>query len=343
MRGFRGALARVAVKVERFVDRLRPARSKDSVVIEPYLGYATPGGIVARGRVLTSLRRTVPAPEQSRLVNLLQMTRLFLTSEVAGVTVVAESDGGAPAIAVSDEEGYFTLRLARTTGSGWIDVPVRTLSGSTARLPVLVVPGTATLGIISDVDDTILKTGAYSLARNLWTTFTGSALTRHVFPDAVALVRRLHAGRNPVFYVSSSPWNLHHFLQDIFGRAGMVRGPMFLRDLGIGEDKFVTRSHGDHKGSAIDTILAANPGLRFVLIGDTGQHDAEVYARAAERHPGRIRRVILRTTGPGADEDDTGFARALARMGVAVSIGRDYRSLVRVRPGSGAAPPEITP
>ncbi len=56
-----------------------------------------------------------------------------------------------------------------------------------------------------DIDDTMMQTGAYSLARNLWTTFTGSALTRDVFPDAVALMTRLHDGMNPVFYVSSAP------------------------------------------------------------------------------------------------------------------------------------------
>ena len=107
--------------------------------------------------------------------------------------------------------------------------------------------------------------------------------------------------RNPVFYVSSSPWNLHDFLDTIFARAGLPMGPMFLRDLGISETQFISGTHGDHKGAAIDAILNANPGLSFVLIGDTGQHDAEVYRDAARRRPGRIRAVALRQPGKRPD------------------------------------------
>ena len=81
----------------------------------------------------------------------------------------------------------------------------------------------------------------------------------------------------------------------------------------------------------IDTIMAANPGLDFVLIGDTGQHDVEVYTAVAEQHPGRVLRVILRAAGPDMDARDRLAARDLARLNVPVSIGPDYRKLRRVR------------
>ena len=111
------------------------------------------------------------------------------------------------------------------------------------------------------------------------------------------LDRLSEGGRNPVFYVSSSPWNLHHFLEAVFDRAGLVPGPMFLRDLGITADP-AENSHGGHKGAAIDTLMEANPELPFWLLGDTGQHDAEIYLDAARRHPGRVLRVALREPGP---------------------------------------------
>ena len=101
---------------------------------------------------------------------------------------------------------------------------------------------------------------------------------------------------------------------------------MFLRDLGVAEGHLVG-GHLGHKGRAIDTILAANPRLPFVLLGDTGQHDAEVYFRAAERHPGRIARVILRAPGPGADERDKDFAARLDRIGVPVEIRPEFEGI----------------
>ena len=79
----------------------------------------------------------------------------------------------------------------------------------TTPLDVLVPSHAAAFGVISDVDDTILETGVQRVGRMIRQTFTGSALTRTPFPGAAELYRDLADGINPVFYVSSSPWNLH--------------------------------------------------------------------------------------------------------------------------------------
>ncbi|MGR3762234.1 App1 family protein (plasmid) [Roseobacteraceae bacterium NS-SX3] len=304
-------------------------------VIDPYLGFATPDQLIVRGRVLTKLRHGRARENQSLLANLRQMVSLFLTDEVSGVTVC---HGGTTAI--SDEEGYFQLPLPNRGPAGWRDIPVSIEGrGKAALCPVLVPRPDARFMVISDIDDTMMRTGAYSLWRNLWTSFTGNALTRHVFPDSVALMQHLsEGGRNPVFYVSSSPWNMHGFLDQVFRRAGLVRGPMFLRDLGLSETKFITEGHGNHKGQSIDTLLRAHPGLPAVLIGDTGQHDAAIYLEAAQRHPGRIAAVLLRTPGNGADAADLQDLAALEETGVPVLAGQDFNNaLTRLAPADLAA------
>jgi len=292
----RRALLAIAVGAERAVEtfyrRLR-GPLKRPVVVDPYLGYATPDTLVARGRILASLRGRDPRAGQSLWANLRQMASLFVTDEIGGQTVRVP---GRVETAVSDPEGYFTLILPRD--GAVVDTTISAVVDERdVALPVAVPRPDAAFGVISDIDDTVMRTGAWQLWRNLWTSFTGNALTREVFDDAVALMGRLsRGGRNPVFYVSSSPWNLHGFLQSVKDRAGLVPGPMFLRDLGL--NQVAGTGHEGHKGRMIDTILAANPGLRFVLIGDTGQRDGAIYRAAAERHPGRIARVILRWAGP---------------------------------------------
>ncbi len=319
------SIHRVALRLEKLFERVLPRRSRPPL-FEAYRGYATPDALVVRGRVLTGLRRGTSREQQSTFTNFRQMMALFLTDEVAGVEVVAQGRS-----VRSDEEGYVLLELPRgDVPPGWRHVAVSMPDAPdvTVRAPVLVPSAEAAFGVISDIDDTMMRTGAWSGPRNLWTSLTGNAATREVFTDAVALMDRLHDGRNPVFYVSSSPWNLHDFLDDVlFRRAGLVAGPVFLRDYGLSETQFVTGTHGSHKGAAIDRILVANPELGFVLIGDTGQHDAEVYAAAVERHPERIRRVILRETVARRDAPAERALAALRNAGIPADVVGDYGTL----------------
>ena len=165
---------RAAIKAEALVDRVRPASARPPL-LEAYRGYATPEHLVVRGRVLTALSRETPEPDQSRWINFRQMVSLFLTDEVRNVEVTALEHGVSSA---SDEEGYLTLCVPRDKRSeGWVDVSVAIVAreDEAVAFPVHVPSGHARLGIISDIDDTIIHTGAHSRARNLWTTLTGNA------------------------------------------------------------------------------------------------------------------------------------------------------------------------
>ena len=257
------------------------------------------------------------------------MAALFDTDEMAGVRV---STGAAETR--SDEEGYFTLELPRRDLDGWAEFPVALPDhGVEVACPVRATPRSARQGVISDIDDTLILTEAWSLRRNLWNSLTGSAGDRHVFPDAVELLGRIAGPEAPLFYVSSSPWNLHGFLTQLFTRTGLPRAPKFLRDLGLGENQLITpvSGHHGHKGDSIDTILAANPDVAFTLMGDTGQHDAQVYHAAIQRHPDRIGRVILRAAEPVLGEDDHAAIAALRATDARVDVVRDYGELAEER------------
>lgn len=305
-------LHRTVLRAERIGDRLfhRTGHGRD---IDAYIGYATPEHVILRGRVLSGLRHITPGADQSKWTNFRQILGMFMTDEVRGATVRSGS-----VEAQSDEEGYFTLALPRDDRTGWSTEDIY-VDGrdDPVSCRVFVASDKAQFMVISDIDDTMLETGAYSLVRNLYTSFTGNSGTRRIFADAIDLMTRLNnGGQNPVYYVSSSPWNLHDFLADIFTNSGLIEGPMFLRDLGISETKLITEGHGNHKGASIDHILRANPDLPAVLLGDTGQHDAQIYRDVIERHPDRIIAVGLRTPGPGMNAADDHDLSALTETGV---------------------------
>ena len=157
-----------------------------------------------------------------------------------------------------------------------------------AALEVRVPAADARFGIISDVDDTILETGVQRVGRMIRQTLTGSALTRTSFPGAPELYRDLAAGVNPVFYVSSSPWNLHAFLVAFLRHREFPMGPVLLRDL-LG-----THAGREQKAGRIREVLDLHPQLPFVLIGDSGEADPEIYADIVRAHPGRILAVYIR-------------------------------------------------
>jgi phosphatidate phosphatase APP1 len=156
------------------------------------------------------------------------------------------------------------------------------------RVRVRVPDAAARFGIVSDVDDTVLVTGVQRARQMVVQTFTGSALTRTAFPGAVELYRDLAAGVNPVFYVSSSPWNLHSFLLGFLRHRGFPDGPVLLRDL-LG-----TRAGREQKHERIREVLDLHPDLPFVLLGDSGEKDPQVYADIVREHPGRVLAVYIR-------------------------------------------------
>jgi len=102
---------------------------------------------------------------------------------------------------------------------------------------------------------------------------------------------------NPVFYVSSSPWHLYGPLVDFMRLQGIPLGPLLLREIGL-RDVFKLTKHGNHKLEKIELILRFYPRMRFVLIGDSGERDPEIYAEILRRHPNSVRMIYIRNVNP---------------------------------------------
>ncbi|WP_055687968.1 phosphatase domain-containing protein [Loktanella sp. 5RATIMAR09] len=319
------ALARVAHRLERGFEKIRRGPARHDPIIDCYGGYTAQDHIVLRGRVLAKARAISAEGPQSKWRNFKDFLSLFMTDELRDLTITAADSDLATQ---TDEEGFFTL-LIPVGDAVPLYVNIQAAGADEVHPPPVFNARTARFGVISDIDDTLLRTGAYSLARNLWTSATGNVHQREVFADAVALLRDLKGQGAACFYVSSSPWNLYDYLQAVFVRTGLPLGPFFLRDLGISRTQFITGTHGDHKTDAIETILAANPHLQFTLVGDTGQHDPHIYADIVARHPDRVTQVVLRRPSAAAlsrrTKDDVAKIEA---AGVAVMLDHDYRSLL---------------
>lgn len=266
--------------------------SRDPIIILPYLGYGTPQKLTVRGRVLEDEGFTATGDADSRWRNLIHFWKRLESDEVPGARVRARC-GRAGAEALTDREGYFRLELATRAKAGWNPVELELADNPRvkAKAGVLVPSREARFGVISDIDDTIVASNVTNKLRMIFTVALTNARTRKPFPGVAALYRALHARRNPVFYVSKSPWNLYAPLIEYLEIQGLPLGPLLLRDFGW-------RAEKEHKEKSIEDILRTYPKLRFVLIGDSGEKDPEIYAGVVRRHPERIRAIYIRSVNP---------------------------------------------
>ena len=295
----RRALLRTAVELERRFDRRLAGRAVSRrVVISPYRGFGRENELLVRGRVLVEKRITHADAAEPLWRNVLNTYRRFQSDEVANARVVA-SYRDAVVESVTDEEGYFLIRLQPKTVvmPGWQEVSLQLPELKAATVARVLVPPGAEFGVISDIDDTIVVTNATSLL-GMARSIINNAAARLPFEGIAELYRALYAERNPIFYVSSSPWNLYELLEDFMEINGIPHGPLLLQDWGIDEATLILDSHTDHKLAQIQTLLDYYPALKFVLIGDSGQRDPEIYLRIIQAHPGRVVAAFIRDVTP---------------------------------------------
>jgi phosphatidate phosphatase APP1 len=168
---------------------------------------------------------------------------------------------------------------------------------ATAQLRVAT--GAPSFGVISDLDDTVIQSRITSFLQAVRTVMLGNARTRLPFPGVAAFYRALEQGGdggqlNPIFYVSSSPWNIHDIIADFMDIQGIPRGPINLRDWDIVLSALTSSRLGNFKEPVINEILELYPSLPFILIGDNSQKDPEIYRGILGRHPGRILAIYIR-------------------------------------------------
>ena len=278
--------------------------------VEPYMGFGTPSRLHLRGRVLRRVEHVAADASAGPWRNLGEFWKRMDTYEAPGARVRARL-GAVISEAVADQEGHFRFNLMPIpplSATGWHAVELELCSprppaGEVVRATaqVLVPPATARFGVISDIDDTIVWSGVRQKLRMLARLARSNAHTRKPFQGVAAFYRALYQGLgeegNPIFYVSSSPWNLYVPLVEFLNLQDLPMGPVLLRD--FGHRMLFTPSHGPlHKRRCIEHILATYPGLPFVLIGDSGESDPEIYRDVVRDHPGRVRAIYIRSVAP---------------------------------------------
>jgi phosphatidate phosphatase APP1 len=298
----------------------------DPFEILPYRGHGTNWELFLKGRVLEETGITHAGRDDAVWLNVLNMARRFASDEVAGARVLA-SFGGLQAEATADTEGFFEVRFRLEESldgpARWHPVQLELLSppspggGEVRSVGHVLVPHGAGFGVISDLDDTILRSHATSVLKMAWIVVRNNAHTRLPFEGVGAFYEALQRGKdgdsyNPIFYVSSSPWNIYDLLEDFLNVHGVPPGPLFLKDW----SPAVLGKHQAYKLGVIRGLLDTYENLPFVLIGDSGEEDPEIYLQTIREYPNRIKAVYIRDVTPGErDAEVKAIAQEARRLG----------------------------
>ncbi len=282
----------------------RAARAEDSLyaVINRFLcrrgwrprvvgftGYGTDGWVRVLGRVLL----TPPGTRRHDVENG-RGWRRFVSAKVSGVPVTIEVAGVCHEV-TSARGGYVDEVVKADLAPGWTHARLSAQGSPATEAPLRVVAADAWLGVVSDIDDTVMITALPRPLLAFWNTFVRREASRRPVPGMAALYTRL-LDQDPdafVAYLSTGPWNVAPALEQFLARHGFPPGPLLMTDWGPTPDGWF-RSGREHKRTQLARLLAELPRLHWMLVGDDGQHDPELYAEVAAAAPARVRALLIR-------------------------------------------------
>ena len=178
--------------------------------------------------------------------------------------------------------------------AGWLDFQAATLESDQRKFngSAQLVPAQG-VSVISDIDDTLKHTGVrqrkLTLANTFFNHFQSIAGMEEIY--------RSWETQGTVFhYVSSSPWQLYEPLRELFQAEGYPRGSFHLKAIRFRDPTllrlFIARRLP--KRRSIESIIRAFPQRQFILVGDSGEKDPEIYGRMARKYPAQIAGIFIR-------------------------------------------------
>jgi len=266
-----------------------------------YRGIANSERIIISGHAFEKHKVVVVEPDHGRRKNLKQTLRRFRAVPLKMIAVDVIVNGQKSRIR-TNSKGFFTCEiLHKHEQPGWYPYELYWKRSDQRFVSEYYVADDAETGVISDIDDTLLVSHSTKFLRKIRLQLFKNAHSRKAIPLIDiwrSCLKDLNDEDHPqdFFYVSNSEWNLYDFLIDFFSINNLPKGVFFLQNLKRGFSDFVKsgKTHGSHKLDSIGFLLRFYPKKQFILVGDNGQKDMEIYHNIVTEFSDRIKAVMIR-------------------------------------------------
>lgn len=280
-------------------------------VILPYNAYGTENKVMITGAVIEDKGLAKPEPGQNMWKNILTMVKRYSGDEIAGVRVMIEYCGQSVIVKTNERGLFHTILPRRPSADGKISDNVsftlidrldEEVEPVRAGCKAFIVDSKPDYIVVSDIDDTVLVSHSTKTLKKLRVMLSKNALTRSPFEGVAAFYRALNKPEKgverPIFYVSASEWNLYDLLVDFFEDKMMPAGPLLLSDVRLSLFSiFRSGKKYDDKVARIKSLFEHYYLHSFILIGDSGQEDPDIYLKMAEMYPRRVEAIYIRYIG----------------------------------------------
>ena len=309
------------------------------VRLQPFIGYGAPGRIRVLAKVLYA-SPSAPADYHDQPVHDMRTMAVRgwrnFASQVAPFARVRVTIAGDEFLVHADRSGIIDTELLVDLPAGRHEAVLSTHPGNAVTAEVLVFSPDERIGVVSDIDDTVMITWLPRPLLAFWNAFVIHQSSRRVVRGMPALyqeILREHPAA-PVVYLSTGAWNVFPVLRRFLFKNGYPDGPMLLTDWGPTNTGFF-RSGREHKVRALARLAEAFPQVRWILIGDDGQHDPDTYRAFEAHHPEHVEAIAIRQLTEPEQVLAHGSRRPLAEA--PSRLPGDSRRTVRAPDGHGLA------
>lgn len=302
-------------------------------ILQLYRGYANEQELIVMGHVF---KRTYEYDFQKKnFKNATSIINQFRIKTIPNFDVYLKI-GDQEIHTKTLDDGYFKfcIPLEKEFNFGWMEyeVSIRYKTEILTSKGSFIRPHHGNLGIISDIDDTFLISHTHNFFKKIYILLFKSVNDRKVFKDVVPHYQALSsAGRNnkeeenAFFYISSSEWNLYHFIVRFSKIHELPRAVILLKDIRRGITDFFMSGRGNHnhKFDKIKHVLEFYPNLKYVLLGDDSQHDPILYENICKIFPVTVKAVYIRQTGKFQKKSTKAILKNLENLEVSVCYFKD--------------------
>ena len=290
-----------------------------------------------------------PAKLSMANANLMLRLRPFLTAPLVqtALTIFFYNDEQSKSRTVyTNEAGHFQLRAPLDFEPSHVRVLASDKLSATAEVHITEPKG---ISMISDIDDTIkhsaIGSGAREIFRNAFIRDLGDLTIEGVkewYEQMATMGVKFH-------YVSNAPWQLYPVLMSFFAQAGLPQGSFHLKQY-TGMLQGIFEPVAERKKGTLEKIMRDFPKRRFILAGDSGEADLELYTDILLANPGRILGVFIRdvtTTQPQRFFDSSMLSQSYKAPASPRLNGRNGGTSPKLRPvestQSNGVPPRLPP